>query len=84
MTTPSVWDILIFMGTKRYISGASLCWLSFELRIGDKVTVKAHWNGKQPTECEIVGFWSKDGPFLDVKTLDSCLVKCVRRDDIIN
>lgn len=58
--------------------------MASELQIGDVVAVKAHWNSKNPTLCEVIGFWSKDGPFIDVKTLDSCPVKCVRRDDIIN
>ena len=49
------------------------------MKIGDVITVKID---KQPVQATIVGFWSKDGPFMDVLVDDK--IRCARRDDVIN
>jgi len=50
------------------------------MQIGDTVTVKID---KQPVKATIVGFWSKNGPFLDVRLEGLEKVRCARRDDIV-
>lgn len=56
-----------------------------EYQVGDIVTTKSHWGDKTPKMCRIVGFWSLNGPFIDVQEVEPHCgkIRCIRREDII-